>query len=130
MNTTIKSAIVAALFVLSTNVIAVDNKAEKIRPNIIGKTYVFDYGDFAYDVTISSDKSLHWKLVKGSFEGSPDNGDNPYLLSKIADGIIFLSWKEESGMQYYNVINFKTGKLTTHGNDASYVNTGTVSSKK
>lgn len=130
MNATIKSAIIAALSVLSTNIIAGDAKAEEIRPSIIGKTYLFDYGDFAYDVTISSEKSLHWKLVKGSFEGSPDSGDNHYLLSKIANGIIFLSWKEESGMQYYNVINLKTGKLTTHGNDGTYVNTGKVSTKK
>lgn len=80
--------------------------------------------------TTTSDKSLHWKLVKGSFEG-PDNGDNPYLLSKIADGIIFLSWKEESGMQFYNVMNLKTGKLTTHGNiEGMFMNMGTVSLKK
>jgi hypothetical protein len=94
MNTTIKSSVVAALFMLSTNLIAGDTKAEEIRPNIIGKTYLFEYGDYAYDITISSDNSLHWKLVKGSFEG-PDNGDNPYLLSKIADGIIFFRGKKK-----------------------------------
>ena len=50
---------------------------------------MFDYGTYAYDIKITSDKSLHWRLVKGNFDG-PDSGDNPYLSSKIADGIIFL----------------------------------------
>jgi len=122
--------IIAALSPLSTNLIAGDNKEENIKPNIIGKTYLFDYGIYAYDIKITSDTSLHWKLVKGNFEG-PDNGDNPYLSSAIADGIIFLSWKEESGMQFYNLMNLNTGKLTTHANtDGMAVNMGTVSLKK
>jgi len=70
--------------------------AENITPDIVGKTYLFDYGEYAYDISITSDKSLHWKLVKGSFEG-PSTGDNPYLSSTIADGVLFISWKEERG---------------------------------
>jgi len=121
---------VIALSLLSTNLIAGDSKVENIKPNIIGKTYLFDYGSYAYDINITSDKALNWKLVKGIFEG-PDEGNNPYLSSQIADGIIYLSWKEESGMQFYNLMNLKTGKLTTHANaDGMFVNMGTVSLKK
>jgi len=122
--------VVVVLSLLSTNLIARDSKVKNIKPNIIGKIYLFDYGSYAYDITITSDKSLNWKLVKGKFEG-PDEGNNPYLLSKIEDGIIYLSWKEESGMQFYNVMNLITGKLTTHANaDGMFVNMGTVSLKK
>lgn len=122
--------VVVVLSLLSTNLIAGDSKVKNIKPNIIGKTYLFDYGSYAYEITIISNKSLNWKLVKGKFEG-PDEGNNSYLSSQIEDGIIYLSWKEESGMQFYNLMNLKTGKLTTHANaDGMFVNMGTVSLKK
>lgn len=122
--------VIVVFALLSTNLIAGDSKVENIKPDIIGKTYLFDYGSYAYDITITSDKSLHWKLVKGSFEG-PDKGDNQYLSSKIADGIIFLSWKEKSGYQFYNLMNLNTGKLTTHADaDGMSINMGKVSLKK
>ncbi len=127
---TITAVMIVALSLFSTNLIAGDSKVENIKPNIVGKTYLFDYGAYAYDITITSDKLLHWKLVKGTFEG-PDNGKNPYLSSEVADDIIFISWKEESGYQFYNLLNLNTGKLTTHANaDDMSVNTGTVSLKR
>ncbi|MCI5125398.1 MAG: hypothetical protein D3925_13225 [Candidatus Electrothrix sp. AR5] len=121
---------VMSLLLLTTDLVAEESKVENITPDIIGKTYLFDYGEYAYDITITSDKSLHWKLVKGSFEG-PSTGDNPYLSSTIADGVLFISWKEASGYQFYNVMDLKTGKLTTHANaDGMFVNMGKVSLKK
>jgi len=126
----IAAVMVMSLFLLTTDLIAEDGKAKNITPDIVGKTYLFDYGDYAYDITITSDKSLHWKLAKGSFEG-PSTGDNPYLSSKIADGVVFISWKEESGYQFYNVMDLNTGKLTTHANaDGLSVNMGKVTLKK
>ena len=130
MNTIRTIAMLTVFLLCSTNLIAGDNEVEKIEPSIIGKTFLFDYGSYAYDITITSNKSLHWKLVKGSFEG-PDQGNNSYLSSKIDDGIIFISWKEESGMQFYNLMDLNTGKLTTHANAGGMsVNMGTVSIKK
>jgi hypothetical protein len=126
----IAAVMVVSLLLLTTDLIAEEGKVENITPDIVGKTYLFDYGDYAYDITITSDKSLHWKLAKGSFEG-PSTGDNPYLSSKIADGIVFISWKEESGYQFYNVMDLNTGKLTTHANaDGMSINMGEVSLKK
>ncbi len=123
-------AIVVIISLCTTNLLAGDGKHENINPNIIGKTYLFDYGAYAYDITITSDISLHWKLVKGSFEG-PDAGNNPYLASQIGNGMIFLSWKEESGYQFYNLMNLNSGKLTTHANaDGMFINMGTVSVNK
>ncbi|WYD81020.1 MAG: hypothetical protein V8K32_01245 [Candidatus Electrothrix gigas] len=121
---------VMSICLFSTNLIAKESKVENITPDIVGKTYLFDYGEYAYDITITSDKSLHWKLVKGSFEG-PKTGDNPYLFSTIADNVLFISWKEESGYQFYNVMDLNTGKLTTHANaDGMSVNMGKVTLKK
>ncbi|MCI5161753.1 MAG: hypothetical protein D3917_06985 [Candidatus Electrothrix sp. AX5] len=119
-----------SLLLLTTDLMAEESKVENITPDIVGKTYLFDYGEYAYDITITSDKSLHWKLAKGSFEG-PSTGDNPYLSSKIADGVVFISWKEKSGYQFYNVMDLNTGKLTTHANaDGLSINMGKVTLKK
>lgn len=126
----IAAVMALSLLLLTTDLIAEESKIENITPDIVGKTYLFDYGEYAYDITITSDKSLHWKLVKGSFEG-PSTGDNPYLSSTIADNVVFISWKEKSGYQFYNVMDLNTGKLTTHANaDGMFVNMGKVSLKK
>lgn len=126
----IAAVMVMSLLLLTTDLIAEESKVENITPDIVGKTYLFDYGEYAYDITITSDKSLHWKLVKGSFEG-PSTGDNLYLASTIADGVLFISWKEESGYQFYNVMDLNTGMLTTHANaDGMSVNMGKVTLKK
>ncbi len=126
----VAAVIVMSILLLATDLIAEESKAKNITPDIVGKTYLFDYGEYAYDITITSDKSLHWKLVKGSFEG-PSTGDNQYLSSTIADNVLFISWKEESGYQFYNVMDLNTGKLTTHANaDGMSINMGQVSLKK
>ena len=128
MKTTVAVTGICFCFVFfPMHVFAGDGDEKNIRPDITGKTFLFDYGAYAYDITVTSEESLHWQLVKGSFEG-PESGSNPYLASKISDGIIFLSWKEESGMQFYNVMDLTSGKLTTHANaDGMSVNMGTVS---
>ena len=126
----IAAVMVMSLLLLTTDLIAEESKVENITPDIVGKTYLFDYGDYAYDITITSDKSLHWQLVKGSFEG-PSTGNNPYLASQIADNVLFISWKEESGYQFYNVMDLNTGKLTTHADaDGMSINMGKVTLKK
>ncbi len=123
----IASILLSIITVFSCNSFAANNIDVDLK--IVGKTYLYDYGEYAYDITINSKKSLHWQLVKGSFEG-PDKGDNPYIASNISDGVIFLSWKEESGYLFSNIMNLNTGKLTTHGiTDGLYINMGKVSLK-
>lgn len=95
--------------------------------NIIGKTFKFDYGDSAYAIFIKSDTILHWKLIKGEYEGIHED-DETYYLSHIADNIIFLSWVEASGLGLYNILNFNTNELTTHARESkeTFINKGTV----
>ena len=74
---------------------------------------------------------LNWKLVKGKFEG-PATGKNPYVASKIGNGLVYLSWKEESGYQFFNLMDFNTGTLTTHadvGDKNLSINMGKVTIK-
>ncbi|WP_163832784.1 MoaF-related domain-containing protein [Spartinivicinus ruber] len=126
-----RALLVAILCLFSVNLIAGNSKAKNVVPNIVGKTYLYDYGSYAYEITITSKETLHWALVKGSFEG-PSTGSNPYVASRIAKNIIYLSWKEESGYQFYNLMNLKTGELTTHadtGEKNLFVNVGVISLK-
>lgn len=124
------SATILSFAFLSSQSFAEDRRLENIKPNIAGETYLFDYGSYAYEITIASDEFLKWKLVKGEFDG-PEKGSNSYLSSQIADGIIFLSWAEESGMQFYNIMNLNSGVLTTHANaHGLFINMGTVSIRK
>jgi len=49
-------AILVVLLLSSTNLLAGDNKVENIKPDIIGKTFLFDYGSYAYDTVIPGDR--------------------------------------------------------------------------
>jgi len=129
VKTFILSLLLATLF-LSAPVAAENATDIDRKPDIIGKTYLFDYQDYAYEIEIKSAESLHWRLVKGAFEG-PKEGSNPYLASRIADGILFISWIEESGMQFYNLMDLNSGTLTTHANvEGLFINMGKVSLKR
>ncbi|WP_420632007.1 MoaF-related domain-containing protein [Candidatus Leptofilum sp.] len=98
--------------------------------DIIGITYVFDYGDYSFDITIKSEDILHWELSEGTIE-EPTSGENSYIASKIAKDIIFLSWKEESGFQVFNVMNLNTGELISHASaDEIFLNPGKVTVRK
>jgi len=94
---------------------------------IIGKTFNFDYGKVAYSISIKSESELYWELIKGEHPGSK-KGREKYYVSKVSDGIIFISWVESNGLGLYNVMNFNTNELTTHGNEKgiTYIYTGTV----
>lgn len=114
---------------LFTHTAVAESQEEISQTDIVGQQYVIDYGAYAYEITVTSAESLHWQQIKGEADG-PSSGDNPYLLSHIADGVIFLSWIEQNGMAFYNLMNFNTGKLITHANaGGSFINVGTVSVK-
>ncbi|MCX4028489.1 hypothetical protein H0A36_15375 [Endozoicomonas sp. SM1973] len=126
-----RALLVAVLCLFSVNLIAGNSKVKNVVPNIVGKTYLYDYGSYAYEITITSKESLHWELVKGNFEG-PSTGNNSYLSSQITENIIYLSWEEESGYKFYNLMDLNTGKLTTHadtGEENLFINMGVVSLK-
>ena len=95
--------------------------------SIVGSKFTFDYGDSAYEISIRSETKLHWKLVKGQYDG-PQEDTETYYLSRIAPGILFVSWVEASGLGLYNVLNFNDSTLTTHARQAAatHVNSGKV----
>ena len=91
----------------------------------VGSKFTFDYGESAYEISIQSETKLHWMLVKGQYDG-PQEDTETYYFSKIAPGILFVSWVEASGLGLYNVLNFNDSTLTTHARhgDTTYINNG------
>ena len=98
------------------------------QPAITGHMYLFDYGHYAYQITIDSQSQLTWELVKGEFEGPKSESDD-YVFSWIDENILLLSWVEKSGFGLSNSLNLNTGELITHGRqgDRVFVNPGKVS---
>lgn len=121
MDTIKKVFLVICLSVVFSSLILFDGAPLLCEENkdsvwIIGKTFNFDYGQSAYSISIKSKSELHWELIKGEHPG-PQKGNEKYHVSKVSDGILFISWTESSGLGLYNVMNFNTNELTTHGNE-------------
>ena len=132
MNTAKRMVLVAILgFLLSSlSVFAGESSSSEESKNpggIIGKTFDFDYGESAYSISIKTDSELHWELTKGEYPG-PQKGDEKYYVSKVSDGIVFISWVENSGLGLYNIMNFNTHELITHAREkgVTYINKGTL----
>ncbi|MCD9856817.1 phenolic acid decarboxylase [Epilithonimonas sp. JDS] len=109
-----------------------DNKIlneKKVRTDVkglIGKTYEFNYAEkYVYHIKFKSDSTVQWKLVKGEFPGTAEETDK-YIATQISEDILFVSWVEESGFGYCNVMDFNTNNLTTHARHGNsvFVNPG------
>ena len=112
-------------FVL-TACVTVSGVAED-KETLIGKQLSFDYGDYAYAITILSPSELNWRLTKGDYPG-PKEGNETYFLTEITEDIAFISWVESSDLGIYTVINLKSSELFTHARDkgTTHVSVGTV----
>ena len=88
----IKIALWSLLVLAITSTPAIGQDGKK---NLVGKQFEFDYGDYAYAITIVSESELNWELTRGDYPG-PKNGNEIYYLSGVTDEIIFISWVEAS----------------------------------
>lgn len=105
-----------------------DNAARIISiKDLIGKTYEWEYKEATYQITLKSDSTIHWKLIKGIYPGPTEETDK-YVSSKIDDHKLFISWVENSGLGVHSVVDFKTMNLYTQGSQDGhlYVNPGTI----
>ena len=123
MNRT-KMALWSLLILAITSTPAIGQDEKK---NLVGKQFEFDYGDYAYAITIVSESELNWELTKGDYPG-PKNGNETYYLSEVTDEITFISWVEASGLGVYNVLNFSSSELYTHAREkeSTFVNIGKI----
>lgn len=102
------------------------NKNKIELKHIIGKTYEFNYSDqYVYHIKFKSDSTVNWKLIKGEFPGAIEETDK-YISTQINENVLFVSWVEESGLGYCNIMDFSTNTLTTHArqDNSVFVNPG------
>ncbi|WP_068942762.1 phenolic acid decarboxylase [Chryseobacterium timonianum] len=99
-----------------------DQKIQKLElKDFVGKTFEFNYKEkFVYQIKFESDSMVKWKLVRGDFPGPKEETD-PYIYSQISDHVVFISWVEKSGLGFSNILDFSTGKLTTHARQENSV---------
>jgi len=136
MNTIKNIFLVILLYFSFTSLIIIADDPPSCEENknpirIIGKAFNFDYGKFAYAISIKSDSELHWELIKGEHLG-PQKGYEKYFVSKVSDGIVFISWIESNDLGLYSVMNFNTNELITHGSkkEMTSIYKGTVNEIK
>lgn len=102
------------------------NNTVNIR-DLIGSTYEWKYQEYTYHITLTSDSTVHWKLIKGDYPGPTEETDQ-YVYSQLDKNKIFISWIEKSGLGVYAVLDFETMNLFTHGSQDGhlYVNPGKI----
>ena len=99
--------------------------------DLLGTTYLWEYPDLAYEITFNSETEVFWKLSRGKFPG-PTEGTDKIIHSQLRDGLLFVSWTEASGLGLYDILDFRTNQLITHGNHDGhmFVNPGTFKLKE
>ncbi|MCQ9636853.1 hypothetical protein MP477_18015 [Chryseobacterium sp. WG23] len=95
--------------------------------DLIGSTYEWKYKEYTYHITLTSDSTVHWKLIKGDYPGATEETDT-YVYSQLDKNKIFISWIEKSGLGISAVLDFETMNLYTHGSQEGslYVNPGKI----
>ena len=56
-----KRLFAASGIAFSSSVFAAGSNTTNVDPGIVGKSYLYDYGDYAYDITVTSKSTLHWQ---------------------------------------------------------------------
>ena len=79
---------------------------------IIGKTIEYKYGESIYHLTIDTDSTLHWMGMTGDEKGH--GGNEQYIMDRLPNGEIFITWGEENGTGVSQVLDFKNSKVYNH----------------
>jgi hypothetical protein len=94
----------------------------------IGKTYVFDYGDFVALDTFVSDEELTFEILsEGPMKGL--TGRTRYQAKEIRTGVFLITWQESDGGTVVHIDDFENGISHSNYTDAKlnfYVMAGTI----
>jgi hypothetical protein len=72
---------------------------------MIGKTFLFDYGEMVIRVRYLSDRRLEWEQVKGPAPGL--KGEEDYGLAKVRPSVYFVWWQEKDSSVVSQVVDFE-----------------------
>jgi hypothetical protein len=77
----------------------------------VGKSFLFDYGDFVVRVRYLSGTRLEWERVKGPQVGL--KGEEEYGHSVVRDDVVFIWWQEKDLGIVTQVVDFGKGSVHT-----------------
>ena len=113
MKMLLQAVIVGGLAVTTAGCAVVDKMEASVLPNsidvapqLIGKTYEYNYGVDSYIVHFQYDKILHWRGIAGGDKGN--QADEHYTIQKVSDNVFFVAWIEKSGWRVAQVLDFNT----------------------
>lgn len=78
-------------------------------PELVGKTYRYDYGDAVYTINFKSEDTLHWVALEGDEKGK--SADENYMIMPLDENSAYLAWVEDSGVGVSQIVDFKAGEL-------------------
>ena len=81
------------------------------RADQVGRTFVFDYGDFVVRVRYLSDSQLHWEQLKGPTIGL--EGTEDYGVSTVRPGVYFVWWQEKDTSIVTQVVDLERRRVHT-----------------
>ncbi len=84
-------------------------EAEKIEYS--GRTFVFDYGEFAVKVFYVSDAELQWEQIKGSVAGA--KAEESYHFVRVRPAVYYFSWQEKDTAVVTQVADFENRAVHT-----------------
>lgn len=77
----------------------------------IGKTYLFNYGDFQVKVKYLSADTLRWEQIKGPVAGAI--AEEKFHSVEIRPNVYFISWQEKDSSIVSQVADFEKLKVYT-----------------
>jgi hypothetical protein len=77
----------------------------------VGKSFLFDYGDFVVRVRYLSDSRLEWEQVKGPQPGL--KAEEQYEHSVVRSDVVFFWWQEKDQAIVTQVVDFGSSSVHT-----------------
>jgi hypothetical protein len=78
---------------------------------LVGREYVFDYGDLVLRVRYLSASRLSWAQLKGPEAGSEAEQEYTYVL--VRPGVYFFWWQEKDTSVVSQVVDAEQGRVYT-----------------
>jgi hypothetical protein len=83
----------------------------KGTPPHVGRSFLFDYGDFVVRVRYLSNDRLEWEQLKGPQVGL--KGEEQYGHSVVRSDVVFFWWQEKDRAIVTQVVDFGSASVHT-----------------
>jgi len=77
----------------------------------IGRSFLFDYGEFVVSVRYLSDRKLEWEQIKGPVAGL--KAEEEYGFAEVRPDVYFVWWQEKDTSIVTQVVDFARSVVHT-----------------